>query len=48
MIEIVLTKYVKGGKEVVKYNKSNGDCWLELVKGDVITIKKKFEFKPLN
>jgi len=40
---IVATKYIKGGKEVVKYDTSNGRCWVEVIKGDLITIKKTFE-----
>jgi hypothetical protein len=40
-IETVAVKYIKGGKEVVKYNTSNGKCWVEnVIKGkDTVVIK---------
>lgn len=42
-IETVLTKYIKGGKEVVKYNTLTGDCTLVVIKGDKETVKKEFK-----
>jgi hypothetical protein len=46
-IKIVLTKYVPGGKEVVKYNTLTGECTLVLIKrADNKEIIKK-EFKVL-
>jgi len=44
-IQIVLTKFIKGGKEVVKYDTETGKCWLEVIIGDNIRIKKMFEIK---
>jgi hypothetical protein len=46
-IKIVLTKYVPGGKEIVKYNTLTGECTLVLIKrADNKEIIKK-EFKVL-
>ena len=42
-IETVMTKHIKGGKEVVKYNPINGKCWVERCIGDEIKVVKSFE-----
>ena len=42
-IQQVSVKYIKGGKEIVFYNQSNGNCWIEKTVGDKQTIIKEFK-----
>ena len=42
-IEVVMTKYIAGGKEIVKYDAANGKCWVERIKGGETTVVKEFE-----
>lgn len=42
-IEVVMTKYIAGGKEIVKYDSSNGKCWVERIKGEITTVVKEFD-----
>jgi hypothetical protein len=41
-VEVVLEKYVKGGKEIAKYDRSTGRCWVEVVKNGETTTKKEY------
>jgi hypothetical protein len=38
-IQVVMVKYIKGGKEVVKYDTTNGNCWVESITKDTIVTK---------
>jgi len=40
--KLVSTKYVKGGKEVVYYNTTTGECVLELHKGNEVKVKSTY------
>ena len=44
-IKNVMVKYIKNGKEIVKYNILTGECWVEQHKGNDIIISKKFSIK---
>ena len=44
MVVIVMTKYIKGSKEVVKYNHQSGKCWVERINGETAVIKS---FEPV-
>lgn len=44
-VQVVLTKFITGGKEVAKYDTLTGNCWLEVIKGNSITIKKSFSMQ---
>ena len=41
-IVTVVTKYIKGGKEVVKYDTTNGKCWIERLIGEDVKIVKEY------
>ena len=43
--QTVSVKYIKGGKEIIYYDESNGRCWIERVIGDKVTIIKEFQVK---
>ena len=45
-IQIVMAKYIKSGKEVVKYDTSTGKCWVEVHVGDLVKTKKEFTIIP--
>ena len=41
-IQTVAVKYIKGGKETVKYNTTTGECWIEREVNGEVKITKSF------
>jgi len=48
IIQQVMVKYIKGGKEIVQYCPISGKCWVERHLGDKISILKTFNTKSQN